>query len=411
LRIVILGAALLTAPGAFAQAAAIARAQPGDTVSGAAPPDDDLTESVTVTGGANYRRGKLSDYLRILSARSCPAGTVQGTAEPIPIRTARAELKAINPLRSELTLVGGFHISSPDKRFGGLSGLDMLDNGNLLAISDVGNFVWIDLAPDGMTPVAARLSKMRGATGAPLANASDSDAEGLAVNGGMALVSFEFNHRILAFDLGKCGAAARGTPIAFGPYGSPLPQAMADASIPFDDNSGVESLGITDDWYLFSGSEAKPGQLSMMSARPIEAEPEFDLRVGANAPDFAGVDVLPATYEGKDIRTFMLYRSFSQLTGAAISIMETDYRRHLDKGGFFRRFEGEIDERSHNWFVETGWREYAKLDEYVTIDNFEGIAAKEMPDGRVRLYIISDDNFSDSQRTLLMVFDTIKPLR
>jgi hypothetical protein len=47
----------------------------------------------------------------------------------------------------------------------------------------------------------------------------------------------------------------------------------------------------------------------------------------------------------------------------------------------------------------------------VTIDNFEGIAAKQMPDGRVRLYIVSDDNFSDSQRTLLMVFDTIRPLR
>jgi hypothetical protein len=41
----------------------------------------------------------------------------------------------------------------------------------------------------------------------------------------------------------------------------------------------------------------------------------------------------------------------------------------------------------------------------LTIDNFEGIAAKEMPDGGIRLYIISDNNFSASQRTLLMVFD------
>jgi len=380
-------------------------------VSGIAPPDDDLTDNVTVTGGARYKRGKLNDYLRILSDRSCPPGSTQAAAESITIKTAPAELKAINPLRSELTLVGGFHITSPDKRFGGLSGLDILDNGNLLAVSDVGNFVWIDLAADGITPVGARLSNMRDAGGAPLKNAADSDAEGLAINGGLAIVSFEFNHRILAFDLGKCGAAARGTPIAFGPYGLALPQAMADASIPFDDNSGVEALGITSDWYLFSGSEAKPGALSLMSARPIEEEPDFSLRVGVDAPDFVGLDILPATYQGGDVRAFMLYRSFSPLAGAAISIIETDYRRHLDKGGFFRSFEGEIDERSHNWFVETGWREFAKLDEYVTIDNFEGIAAKQMPDGRVRLYIISDDNFSDSQRTLLMVFDTIKPLR
>jgi hypothetical protein len=37
-------------------------------------------------------------------------------------------------------------------------------------------------------------------------------------------------------------------------------------------------------------------------------------------------------------------------------------------------------------------------------DNFEGIAAKKA-EGGVRLYIISDNNFSPSQRTLLMAFD------
>ncbi|HEY7798432.1 MAG TPA: esterase-like activity of phytase family protein, partial [Hyphomonadaceae bacterium] len=309
----------------------------------------------------NYQAGRLSDYLSALSERSCPQGTRSAAPQAISIRTAPAELKAINPLRSELTFVAGFHITSPDRRFGGLSGLDLLDDGSLLAVSDVGNFVWIDVAPDGVTPVGARISKMRDAAGALLANAADGDAEGLAVKGGMALVSFEFNHRILAFDLGKCGAAARGAPIAFGPYGLPLTQAFAYSGLSYDENKGAEALGITDDWYVFAGSEARFNEQSMMSARPIEAEPDFDLRVGANAPDFAGMDVLPAPYEGKDARTFMLYRSFSQLSGAAISIIETDFRRHLDKGGFFRQFRGEIDERSHNWFVETGWREFAKL--------------------------------------------------
>ena len=41
---------------------------------------------------------------------------------------------------------------------------------------------------------------------------------------------------------------------------------------------------------------------------------------------------------------------------------------------------------------------------FVTIDNFEGIAARQMPDGSVRLYVISDDNFSIIQRTLLLQF-------
>jgi hypothetical protein len=366
---------------------------------------------IRAAAATNYGTGRLTDYLDALSARSCPDGTKRIEAVSIPIQTSPAELKAINPLRSELTFVAGFQIGSSDRRFGGLSGLDILDNGNLLAVSDAGDFVWIDLAPDGVTPVAARLSRMHDVMGAPLNDAADSDAEGLAMNDGMALVSFEFNHRILAFNLGKCGPAARGVPIAFGPYGMPLPKAFDLGGLSIDENEGVEALGITNDWYLFAGSEGRFGEQSMMSARPIEAEPDFDLRVGANAPDFAGMDVLPAAYEGKDVRAFMLYRSFSPLAGAVISIIETDYRRHLDSGGFFRRFRGEIDERSHNWFVETGWREFAKLDEYVAIDNFEGIAAREMPDGRVRLYIISDDNFSNSQRTLLMVLDTIRPLR
>ncbi len=42
---------------------------------------------------------------------------------------------------------------------------------------------------------------------------------------GMALVSFDGNQRVLAYDIGKCGAAARGTPIVFGPFGLPLAEA------------------------------------------------------------------------------------------------------------------------------------------------------------------------------------------
>ena len=43
-----------------------------------------------------------------------------------------------------------------------------------------------------------------------------------------------------------------------------------------------------------------------------------------------------------------------------------------------------------------------------TVDNFEGIAAVTTPGG-VRLYLLSDDNFSDKQRTLLLAFDLATP--
>jgi hypothetical protein len=65
----------------------------------------------------------------------------------------------------------------------------------------------------------------------------------------------------------------------------------------------------------------------------------------------------------------------------------------------------DVDERSHYRYRRQDSRTLAEMNVLVTIDNFEGIAAKELPDGRVRLYVISDDNFSSSQRTLLMLFD------
>ena len=72
------------------------------------------------------------------------------------------------------------------------------------------------------------------------------------------------------------------------------------------------------------------------------------------------------------------------------------------------RIVGEVDERSRYRFEPGKARKLAELSILFNIDNFEGIAAKELPDGRVRLYVISDDNFSLSQRTLLFVFDVAK---
>ena len=47
----------------------------------------------------------------------------------------------------------------------------------------------------------------------------------------------------------------------------------------------------------------------------------------------------------------------------------------------------------------------------LNIDNFEGIAALALPDGATRLYIISDDNFSKTQQTLLYAFDLPAPAK
>ena len=38
------------------------------------------------------------------------------------------------------------------------------------------------------------------------------------------------------------------------------------------------------------------------------------------------------------------------------------------------------------------------------MDNFEGIAARRGAAGESLIYLVSDDNFSDKQRTLLLMF-------
>lgn len=350
-------------------------------------------------------RGTLEDYLAGLRKVSCPKGTAATKADAIAIQVRTTPLQMFNPMRTsvgQLSFVGGFDITSEDERFGGLSGVDVLDDGNLLAISDTGAFVWIDVAEDGFTPVAARLSEMHDARGRALLGKTNGDAEGVAVLGGMTLVSFEGNHRVLAFDTGGCGAAARGAPIVTGSYGQPMAEAFAAKKLKVGSNEGAEPLAVTPDWYMFTGIETKSGEGSRLSARPIEAAPEFDLVIAEGAPEFVGLDLLQ---NGEEVRAFSLHRSPQALSGAAIVVKETVFERYLDQAQLPARRMSEIEERSHWRFRETSSRTLAEMNVLLTIDNYEGIAATRLPDGRVRLFILSDNNFSTSQRTLLMVFD------
>lgn len=374
----------------------------GDGV--AQPPAKDAIGDLIIDRSVKAGPVAFDAYLDGLRRVSCPGEA--GQAEAITITASAIPLQGLNPGRKtvgQLTYVAGFQLTSNDKRFGGLSGIDFLDDGNLLAVSDTGAFVWLDLAEDGVTPVAARMTAMNDARGKPFASKSAGDSEGLAVLGDLALVSFEGNARVLAYDVGRCGAAARGAPL-----GWKMADAFARRKLEVDGNKGVEALAITPDGYLFAGIETKVGKGSVLSARPIEASPRFDLQIGENAPEFVGLDLLPAGKDGHDVRAFSLHRSTSPLAGNAIMIVETDLERYLDQANLPARVTSGANERSHYRFRKTTSRTLAEMNMLLTIDNFEGIAARQMSDGRVRLFIVSDDNFSSSQRTLLMVFDVAK---
>lgn len=380
-------AALLAACGAHAQ-----------------PPVEDAVQPAAKMHVA----GKLADYESLLKRISCPPQTKAVEPEAIAIRTSKVNLQGINPTRKtvgSLELVAGFHIASDDKRFGGLSGIDLWGDNSLLAVSDQGDFVWLDLAQDGVTPVSARIAGMLDEQGGGLRGKADGDAEDVAVRDGQAFVSFERNHRVLAYDLEACGAAARGAPIVTGGYSHALKDVFAANRIEVGGNEGVEALGVTQDLYLFTGLETKVGKTSPISARPIEAAPDFDLAIGPDAPELVGMDILPVDDDGRDVRVFSLHRSRQMLASNAITVMETVFTREIDQAGLPARAASEIEERARHRFRVKSSRTLAEMSLMLTIDNYEGIAAKQMPDGRVRLFIVSDDNFAANQRTLLMVFD------
>lgn len=425
MRIALIRPALLVAAALFAAAAVAqppsepATPEPATlepvtsepAASGLASPDPigDLIESVPAplpppppTTPKAVKPATLGAYLSSLRSRSCPAGVKSVAPESISLTASPVALQALNPLRTSigrLSFVTGFHLTSEDKRFGGLSGLDILDNGNLVAVSDTGDFVWIDLKDDGLTPSALRIAPMLDRKGKPYPTKSAADAEGLAIKDGLALVSYERDSRVLAYDIGACGASARGIPLGWS-----MDSAFNRHKMTVGDNLGVEGLAINDDWYLLAGVETQVGKASPLSARPLEAGARFDLMIGQNAPEMVGLDLLSS---GDDIRLFSLHRSSKALASNAITVIETVLERNLNLNqvGLPARVVNDTDERARQDFSIKSSRVLAEMNVLVTIDNYEGIAAKQMPDGRVRLFIVSDDNFSASQRTLLMVFD------
>lgn len=403
----------LSSPGAApptlsASAPALAAVEP------AAAPRAERADPTPVNKEGEPRT--LAHYLKGLRDASCPTSVTFQAPKTIGLKARRVPLSGLNPGRKKigkLSFVAGFHLTSDDKRFGGLSDLHFLPDGNLISVSDEGHFVWIDLGKDGVTPVAARLSDMLDVDGKLLDGKGEADSEGVAVNDGVALVSFERDHRILAYDLQHCGAAARGAPIVYGGYSRKMTDVFAQEHITVPDNTSLEALAVTPDWFVFSGLEQQVDHSGPLSARPIEAPPEFTLRIEKNAPDFVALDLLPAEAPQPDphgegwskVRAFTLHRGVPTLLDNAIVISESGLERDYDQNNLPRDRIPEIDNRARWRWRVTETHRLAEMNLTVTIDNFEGIAAKRLPDGAIRLFVVSDDNYSAAQRTLLMIYD------
>lgn len=300
------------------------------------------------------------------------AGTGPAAATPLRIRATPLPLAedGETPARlGRLRPLGALALAADHPAFGGFSGLALDPDLTLHAVSDRGWGLEARLvrdaagAPAALT--AARLFPLRDAAGRPLDGAAG-DAEALArLPKGGFLVGFERRHRIARH-------AALDQP------GRPFPAPPGLAAAPA--NAGLEALAVLADGRVVAIAEGLPGPAPGTVAAWIGAADGRAWRGLAYRPaaGFAPVDA-------------------AALPDGGLVVLE---RRFAWIGGFTCRIV-RLDPPALAAPVLRGV-ELAQLAPPLPIDNFEAIALAPDPAGLL-LALLSDDNFSPWQRTILFL--------
>lgn len=275
----------------------------------------------------------------------------------------------------QLVYRGGLELSSPSPNFGGLSGM-VLDDGRITAVTDAGYFLRmrIEIAKDRLVGAGEpEMAPMLGSDGAPFADKALADAEAIAFDGTSKgyLVAFEHKHRLLAYPIGRNGT-----------IGLPAPRAMPDPMPKLGANEGLE--GIVAD-------PAAPDRIIAFAESPVGAPDMLNGWIFGKGPTRALA--LPRTGDysvtdlafGPDGALFVLERRYTRATGVGMQIRRID-RADLDA-------DGPLEARI-----------LTRLAFPASIDNMEALAVFEGADGDTMFLVLSDDNFSGFQRTLLLLF-------
>lgn len=261
---------------------------------------------------------------------------------------------------------GGVDVISPGTPLHGLSDLKIVD-GDMVSVSDSGDLARARLRLDRRGRLTGldqpRVRRLTLTDGSPITDKVDGDAEGLAVTpAGDLLISFERDHRIWNYG-----------PLA-GLGGHPVAVAAPDFAFP--SNDGMEGLSAAPDGWRVAGESGGVWDCSPTGCRTLVAPPapllaDSDYRI-------TGLDRDPA--------------------GDGWVVVQRRFQAPADVRARVRRMAR--DGSLGPVLIE--------LKQPGTVDNFEGIAAVATADG-VRIYLLSDDNFSDRQRTLLLAFDLKAP--
>jgi len=326
------------------------------------------------------RPGRLTGlWLAALLATGAPAFAQDTTApSPVALSSKVLQLDSDDPKLQRvgrLTWRGGIEITSRNSHFGGLSGLLIsTDGARLLAVSDRGRWLTARLLYDSagrLNGIAdGQMARLRGLDGDAISKKRKRDAESLAeLPDGSILVSFERKHRIWLYNSEEGPLSSR--PIAW-----PKPKGLSDAP----NNSGLEALAaLSPDGLLALTENQENGTGKVGYLWRDGAWSHLTYHPGADFKP-TGASRLPGSDD-----LLVLERAASTLIGFHARLV--------------RLAAGDIRPGA-----ELRGEELARWGLPLTIDNFEALATRRGPDGETLIYLLSDDNFSLFQRTLLVMF-------
>jgi hypothetical protein len=275
----------------------------------------------------------------------------------------------------------GLVLTSPFPRFGGLSGLRLDAKGErFISFSDRGHWFTgrIEYRGRAMTGLAdVETAPMLGADGRPITARGWYDSESIALDGSFVYIGLERVNKVLRFDFSKGFTRARGEVV-------PLPKAASK----LPNNKGLEALVFVPKGQPLSGT------LIAMSERGLDASGNLiAFLVGGPMPgqfsvrrtedfDISDAVLLPAG----DL--LILERKFSWLSGIGIRIRRIPLSSVAP---------GAVIDGPSIFEADLGNE----------VDNMEGIDAHVTAEGETVLTMVSDDNFSMIQRTLLLQFTLV----
>ncbi|MEL7429208.1 MAG: esterase-like activity of phytase family protein [Pseudomonadota bacterium] len=272
-----------------------------------------------------------------------------------------------------LEFLGGLVLTSDHTEFGGLSGIRFDGDGRAVMVTDKARVITADLARDGTRPAAlnnARITRIKATNGRTITGAGDKDAEALEIAGSSYFVGFERNDRVMRFTR-KADAlvADPGYLVDFNPES-------------FPDNKGAEAAALdpkSGNLFVFAElalDENGDHRGYVISRGKVIKNLTVTMRNGFSLTDAA---FLP------DGDLILLERYFNPFTGVFMR-MRRIKSETIASGDVL---DGEI-------LIDVSYSH--------EIDNMEGLAIGPIDAGRTRLTIVSDDNFSARQRTLLLEF-------